>query len=187
MYSSSKSCVVLLYHGILVTCLAWLISFSMSTPCFPMTWLYNDSFLHRAVASSSLFFPAFSKTHSCISCIHSCIYIYIYIYIVVIIPVGLCVTAAVGCTDVETPSNVWWKRDGDNATAGCRTPGGQSSQQRVWHSTCVGNTWMGDFPDNCPDVASTSAYTFAGQKRERAIILLYSLVHYVTNAILYRN
>ena len=48
----------------------------------------------------------------------------------------------VGCADLDTPAEAWYKRSRDNATIGCK----QSAQK--WHLRCEGNKWIGTI-GNC--------------------------------------
>lgn len=45
--------------------------------------------------------------------------------------------SAVGCPEVEAPSNGWVQHNGDTLSVGC------NHTQQAWHLTCTGTSWAG--------------------------------------------
>lgn len=48
-----------------------------------------------------------------------------------------CLVEAVGCADLTLATDVWIKRDGNEATVGCH------NSQQTWRLNCIGNHWTG--------------------------------------------
>lgn len=62
---------------------------------------------------------------------------------------------AVGCADLTLASDVWIKREGDEATVGCH------SSQQTWRLNCIGNHWTGVIGNCTAGKGSASLmYTF---------------------------
>ena len=50
---------------------------------------------------------------------------------------GLFIIPAVGCADLDTPPDAWYKRKGDDATIGCK------NNPKIWQLRCDGEKWIG--------------------------------------------
>ncbi|ELU10382.1 hypothetical protein CAPTEDRAFT_219720 [Capitella teleta] len=76
---------------------------------------------------------------------------------------------AVGCPEVEAPSNGWVQHNGDTLSVGC------NHTQQAWHLTCTGTSWAGKIGRCHPVQGAVQGWTISDALEDAGLLVVVAI------------